>query len=151
MLSRVLLVLMVVSLVIVVVGCEGDAGPAGPAGAAGADGTDGTDGNGVLAWGEVSGFGISPSVDRSWPANVSATVTRGTGAEGDWTVDLTGTFPSAKGAVVGSSVGGSGNVALRSFIAAWSTTAISIDVDAWNTDTGAASDVTFTYVILEGD
>ena len=142
MLSRFVLVLMVLSLVIAVVGCEGDTGPAGPAGA------DGADGAGVLAWAEVDG---SPTGDvtNKWPGNVAIGSTRN--STGDYTVDLTGSFPNADGVVVAGIANGSGNVAVSSAITAWSTNAISIDVSAWNTGTDTAVDVQFTVVVFEGD
>ena len=136
--SRLLSVLMVVSLAIVVAGCEGETGPAGPSG---------DDGAGVLAWAEVDGFSPNAGINHRWPSSVSIDYTRI--RQGEWTIELTGSFPSAEGVALAGVADGSGPIAMSTVITDWSSSAISIDVFAWNTTMDNNVDVQFTLVVFE--
>jgi len=132
--SRISVALSVFLLVTVIAGCEGERGPVGPAGPAGP--------SIVICYGTIS----SGTVESSWPADVTVSVTAA--ATGIWDVTLTGAFPETEGMVMTTLADGNAARSMTSFPSSWSSTTIVFRAGIWNVVDSIFIDGRFSFVVM---
>ncbi|UCG52650.1 MAG: hypothetical protein JSW58_03620 [Candidatus Latescibacterota bacterium] len=142
MVARVLQVFLVLLCITALVGCEGDTGPAGPQGPVGPPGP-----STILGYGDIDEIG--PTVLSSGPSGTTVSVVKN--GTGDYTVTLTGTFPSTTGVlIVSPSSDGDpfDDCFVTGTITSWSTTQIDLWIRYFCHNIGTYVDEEFSFVVL---